>query len=213
MLKPVVPASPSMKMRALMPLPYHGGATVLGGPEFEVNRFNFSGNTQMSDTAAPAPPPLVLNIQYTKDLSFEVPNAPAIYTILRSAPSVNINLDVQVRRIQEDQTVFEVTLAARAEATMPAAKTNGSTEEKPTVVFIADLAYAGIFTLNGVPENQQEPILLVECPRLLFPFARNILADVTRDGGFPPVMLGPIDFVGLWQSRRAQAAAAVAANA
>jgi preprotein translocase subunit SecB len=169
----------------------------------------------MSDTAQ-APQPLVLNIQYTKDLSFEVPNAPAIYTVLRSAPNVNINLDVQVRRIQEGETVFEVTLAARAEATIPpAAKANGSVEEKPTVVFIADLAYAGIFTLTGIPENQMEPILLVECPRLLFPFARNILADVTRDGGFPPVMLGPIDFVGLWQSRRAAQAQATpeAANA
>lgn len=162
----------------------------------------------MSEAATPAQPPLVLNIQYTKDLSFEVPNAPAIYTILRSAPAVSINLDVQVRRIQEDQTVFEVTLAARAEATMPPANTNGGTEEKPTIVFIADIAYAGIFTLTGVPEDQQEPVLLVECPRLLFPFARNILADVTRDGGFPPVMLGPIDFVGLWHARRAQAAAA-----
>jgi preprotein translocase subunit SecB len=163
----------------------------------------------MSETAAQPQPPLVLNIQYTKDLSFEVPNAPGIYTVLRAAPAVSINLDVQVRRIQEDQSVFEVTLAARAEATMPpVGKGNGATEEKPMVVFIADLAYAGIFTLNNVPENQQEPILLVECPRLLFPFARNILADVTRDGGFPPVMLGPIDFVGLWQSRRAQAASA-----
>ena len=163
----------------------------------------------MSDTAH-APQPLVLNIQYTKDLSFEVPNAPAIYTVLRSAPQGSINLDVQVRRIQDDQPVFEVTLAARAEATLPPAAANGATEEKPMVVFIAALSYAGIFTLNGVPENQVEPILLVECPRLLFPFARNILADVTRDGGFPPVMLGPIDFVGLWQSRRAQLAPTVA---
>ena len=163
----------------------------------------------MSETT-PAQPPLVLNIQYTKDLSFEVPNAPAIYSVLRAAPQVNINLDVQVRKIQEDAQVFEVTLAARAEATMPPANTNGSADEKPMVVFIADLAYSGIFTLNGVPENQQEPILLVECPRLLFPFARNILADVTRDGGFPPVMLGPIDFVGLWQARRAQMAPTVA---
>ena len=160
--------------------------------------------------AAPAQPPLVLNIQYTKDLSFEVPNAPTIYTVLRSAPQVNINLDVQVRRIQEDQMVFEVTLATRAEATMPAAASTGNGEEKPTIVFIADLSYAGIFTLTGIPENQQEPVLLVECPRLLFPFARNILADVTRDGGFPPVMLGPVDFVGLWQTRRAQQAAPVA---
>jgi preprotein translocase subunit SecB len=153
--------------------------------------------------AAPAVAPLVLNIQYTKDLSFEVPNAPTIYTVLRAAPLVNINLDVQVRKLEEDQTIFEVTLAARAEATMPPAE-GAKADEKPMVVFIADIAYAGIFTLNGIPENQQEPILLVECPRLLFPFARNILADVTRDGGFPPVMLGPIDFVGLWQARAAQ---------
>ena len=165
----------------------------------------------MSDASQPVQPPLVLNIQYTKDLSFEVPNAPAIYTILRTPPAVAISLDVQVRRIQEDQTVFEVTLAIRAEGTMPqAGKVNGEAEEKASVVFIADLAYAGIFTLNGIPDNQQEPILLVECPRLLFPFARNILADITRDGGFPPVMVGPIDFVGLWQSRRAQVAAPVA---
>jgi len=167
----------------------------------------------MSETAAPAPQPLVLNIQYTKDLSFEVPNAPGIYTVLRAAPSVNINLDVQVRKIQEDQTVFEVTLAVRAEGSTTPKANGAAVEEKPTVVFIADLAYSGVFTLNGIPENQQEPILLVECPRLLFPFARNILADVTRDGGFPPVLLGPIDFVGLWQSRRAQAAAAMPAPA
>lgn len=157
--------------------------------------------------------PLTLNIQYTKDLSFEVPNAPAIYTILREAPSVNINLDVQVRRLEENENVFEVTLATRAEATAPTAQEgegaagNGAAEAqdgKTTTVFICELAYAGIFTLAGVPENQLEPVLLVECPRLLFPFARNILADVTRDGGFPPVMLGPIDFVSLWQQRRTQ---------
>jgi preprotein translocase subunit SecB len=166
----------------------------------------------MSETAPPAQPPLALNIQYTKDLSFEVPNAPAIYTQLRAAPAVNINLDVQVKRLQEDQSVFEVALAIRAEGTVvPLA--NGATEEKPVVVFIADLVYAGVFTLHEIPENQQEPVLLVECPRLLFPFARNILADVTRDGSFPPVLLGPIDFVGLWHSRRGQAAAAANAPA
>jgi preprotein translocase subunit SecB len=71
----------------------------------------------------------------------------------------------------------------------------------PTV-FVAELAYAGVFTLNNLPDNAIEPVLLVECPRILFPFARNILADITRDGGFPPVLLQPIDFVALWQSRR-----------
>ncbi len=70
----------------------------------------------------------------------------------------------------------------------------------PPTVFVAELTYAGVFTLSGLPDNAIEPVLLVECPRILFPFARNILSDVTRDGGFPPVLLQPIDFVALWQA-------------
>ncbi len=154
--------------------------------------------------AAPPVPPLVVNIQYVKDLSFEVPGAPAIYTALKAPPRVDINLDVQARRVQEGQNIFEVTLAIRAEAT-DAAPANGNSG---TRVFLAEMAYGGIFTLTGIPDNAIEPVLLVECPRVLFPFARNILADITRDGGFPPVLLQPIDFVALWQSRRAQAEAA-----
>ena len=153
-------------------------------------------------------PPLAVNLQYVKDLSFEVPGAPHIYTTLRSAPRVDINLDVQVRRLQEGQNTFEVTLSIRAEAREAQANGTGDAGAEGAVrVFLAELAYAGIFTLTNVPDNAVEPVLLVECPRLLFPFARAILADVTRDGGFPPVMLQPIDFVALWQSRRAQAAA------
>jgi preprotein translocase subunit SecB len=174
-------------------------------------------------------PPLVVNIQYVKDMSFEVPNAPAIYTQLRAQPQVNINLDVNARRIQENQHVYEVTLMIRAEARevapgQPAAGQpnvaqsgngqggNGQADGAQTAagaptVFVAELAYAGVFTLNNLPENAIEPVLLVECPRILFPFARNILADVTRDGGFPPVLLQPIDFVALWQSRRQPAEA------
>lgn len=163
----------------------------------------------MSEQDAGLPPqPLILNVQYTKDLSFEVPGAPGVFTQLRTQPHVSLNLDVQVRNIDEENNIFEVTLAIRAEGTTEPPKSAGGTIEKPPIVFIADLAYAGVFTLNGIPENQQEPVLLVECPRLLFPFARNILADVTRDGGFPPVLLGPIDFVGLWQQRREDAASA-----
>ena len=156
--------------------------------------------------AKPAAPPLVINIQYIKDLSFEVPGAPGVYTTLRAAPRVDINLDVQGRRVQEGQNVFEVTLAIRAEATE--ATTNGGTAGPR--VFLAELSYSGVFTLNNVPENTVEPVLLVECPRILFPYARNILSDVTRDGGFPPVLLQPIDFLALWQSRRQQAQAAAA---
>ena len=155
-------------------------------------------------------PPLVVNIQFVKDLSFEVPGAPDIYTSLRSPPQVQLNLDVQARALQEGGNVYEVTLMIRAEATEGqgapgtgngAAGPNG--EGRP--VFIVELSYSGIFTLNNLPPDTIEPVLLVECPRLLFPFARNVLADVTREGGFQPVLLQPIDFVSLWQSRRAAA--------
>jgi preprotein translocase subunit SecB len=164
----------------------------------------------MSDTdsspqpAAQQQQPLVVNIQYVKDLSFEVPGAPAIYTQLRAQPQVNINLDVQARRLRDDQGVYEVALVIKAEAHEPAAAPNGQAPAAGAVVFVAELTYAGVFTLTGLPDNAIEPVLLVECPRILFPFARNILSDVTRDGGFPPVLLQPIDFVALWQARRAQ---------
>ena len=156
----------------------------------------------MSDTpvanGAQQAPPLVVNIQYIKDLSFEVPGAPAVFTTLRTAPRVDINLDVQARRVTDGQDVFEVTLQIRAEAHDPNAPAGESR------VFLAELSYAGVFTLSGLPAETVEPVLLVECPRILFPFARNILADVTRDGGFPPVLVQPIDFQALWQSRRGQ---------
>jgi preprotein translocase subunit SecB len=142
-----------------------------------------------------------MNLQYTRDLSFEVPGAPEIFVSLREQPRVDIALDVQARAVQGQSNVYEVSLQVRADA-----------KAGETACFIAELAYCGVFTVN-VPQEHLEPVLLVECPRLLFPFARNILADVTRDGGFPPVMLAPIDFVALWQSRRQAAAAPVAGNA
>jgi len=149
---------------------------------------------QQGDQAAQMP--LVLNIQFTKDLSFEVPGAPGIFATLREQPRIDLALDVQARPIQEGENVFEVSLIIRADAKAG----------QDTQCFIAELTYCGIFTVN-VPQEHLEPVLLVECPRLLFPFARNILADVTREGGFPPVLLNPIDFVQLWQSRRQQPAA------
>jgi len=148
----------------------------------------------------------VVNIQYVKDLSFEVPGAPQIFSQLRAQPQVNINLDVQARRVQEGQHVYEVSLLIRAEAhEASAGQGNGQGQAAaPNVVFVAELTYSGVFTLSGLPDNAVEPVLLVECPRILFPFARNLLAEVTREGGFPPVLLQPIDFVALWQARRAQ---------
>ncbi len=146
-----------------------------------------------SDAAAP-PPGMAINIQYVKDLSFEVPGAPDIYTQVRQAPQVQVNLDVNARRVADN--AFEVVLSIRAEAKV---------EDK--TCFIVELDYAGVFTLTSVPQEMVEPVLLVEAPRMLFPFARSIVSDVTRESGFPAVLLQPIDFLALWQSRRGQAAA------
>ena len=154
--------------------------------------------------------PLTINIQYVKDLSFEVPGAPGIFTQPQGQPQINLNLDVQARRLDPNQHIYEVVLAIKAEAQPTAAPVANGQAAPPLPtgpVFIAELSYAGVFTLAGVPDNAIEPVLLVECPRLLFPFARNILADVTREGGFPPVLLQPLDFVALWQSRRGPGAA------
>ena len=139
-----------------------------------------------------APSPITLNLQYTKDLSFEVPGAPQIFINLREAPKVDIALDVQARRLQEGQENFEVTLQIRCEAKI-------GTE---TPAFIAELVYCGIFTLNGIAPEMMEPVLLVECPRLLFPFAREIVATATRNGGFPPLLIDPMDFGALYASQR-----------
>ena len=107
-------------------------------------------------------PPLMVNVQYIKDLSFEVPNAPEIYATLRSQPAVQINLDVQARTLQEGGNVYEVVLSVKAEARE--AVQNGSGEGR--AVFVAELHYAGVFTLNNVPPEAVEPLLLIECPRL-----------------------------------------------
>jgi len=166
----------------------------------------------MSDTASPNQPPalpLTMNLQYTKDLSFEVPAGAEIFASLRANPNIAVNIDVQANRLQQEQQVFEIVLAIRAEATEPP-QTEGAAGR---TVFIAELAYAAIVTLANAPEQMVEPILLVEVPRLIFPYARNIISEVTRDGGFPPVVLQPIDFVSLWQAKRASNAAQVSTQA
>jgi len=140
------------------------------------------------DAAAAEGPAISINAQYTKDLSFEVPNAPMVFGEMQTKqPDININIDVSARQLTED--AFEVELAITSNC-------NVGTETG----FILELVYAGTFTLN-VPDEHRQPILMIECPRLLFPFARNIIAEVTRDGGFPPVMLGTVDFVSMYQQQ------------
>ena len=149
------------------------------------------------------PPPLLLNTQYVKDLSFRVPGAPAIYAALPERPHILLALDVLVRPIPEaqQQAVFEVTLTVKCEALVAAPV---EAQAPPAIAYQIELGYAGIFTLDNVPQNALEPVLLAECPRLLFPFARRLLADVTREAGFPPALLQPIDFIAFWHAKRQQ---------
>ncbi|PIW26032.1 MAG: protein-export chaperone SecB [Rhodospirillales bacterium CG15_BIG_FIL_POST_REV_8_21_14_020_66_15] len=129
--------------------------------------------------------PLMIHGQYIKDFSFEVPGAPQIFLDSpKGQPDINLNLDVQVEGLAED--VFETVLDLRAESRIAG-----------QVTYIVELKYAGLFTLR-VPEQHRASLLFVECPRLMFPFARAILADVTRDGGFQPLVLNPIDFAALY---------------
>ncbi|MBM3597385.1 MAG: protein-export chaperone SecB [Alphaproteobacteria bacterium] len=137
-------------------------------------------------------PPLTVNAQYVKDFSFENPNAPNSLT-LRQAPQIAVNVDVKARPIAE--SAYEVLLVIGAEA-----------KHESQVAFVVELTYGGVFTLSGIPEEHIRPILLIECPRLLFPFARAILSEATRDGGFPPLSLQPIDFAQLYRQQLQQQA-------
>ncbi|HYD29571.1 MAG TPA: protein-export chaperone SecB [Azospirillaceae bacterium] len=153
----------------------------------------------MSDTTADQPSnangegqsrfnSLPINVlgQYVKDLSFENPNAPEVLLPGQPAPKVGVDVNVGAQPVAEN--VYEVTLVTRVEAKIG---------EK--VAFLVELTYAGLFGLQGLPQEHHRPVLLIEGPRLLFPFARNIIGDVTRDGGFPPLLINPIDFADLYR--------------
>jgi preprotein translocase subunit SecB len=134
-------------------------------------------------------PSIRILAQYLKDLSFESPNAPM--TLQQGQPEIGISVNVNARNLTP--TDFEVELHLDAKAT---------SEEK--VVFAAELLYAGTFRMENFPAQMLHPAVLIECPRLLFPFARQILSDATRNGGFPPLMLDPIDFAVMYQRRMQQ---------
>lgn len=134
-----------------------------------------------------APPSLRVLAQYLKDHSFESPRAPASFRDM-GQPGIDVSVDVNARGIASGQ--FEVELAVSARARRG---------DEP--VFVVETTYAGVFELLNVPADQLEPIMLVECPRLLFPFIRQIIADTTIAGNFPPIMLDPIDFFAIYQQR------------
>lgn len=145
-------------------------------------------DTQTPPNAAPEgqnPPSLTVLAQYLKDLSFENPRAPGVYQS-NAQPKIDVNVDVQGRALNTNQYEVELSVSARA---------NRENEE---AMFVVEASYAGVFEITGVPREQLEMVMLVECPRLLFPFMRQIVADATRNGNFPPLMLEPIDFMGIY---------------
>ncbi|EUC00994.1 Protein-export protein secB [Rhizobium sp. CF080] len=136
-------------------------------------------------------PSLNILAQYTKDLSFENPGAPRSLQSRDKAPAININVNVNANPLSEAD--FDVILTLNAEA-----------KDGDKVVFAAELVYGGVFRITGFPQEHMLPLLFIECPRLLFPFARQIIADVTRNGGFPPLMIDPIDFAQMFTQRMAE---------
>ncbi|WP_454918663.1 protein-export chaperone SecB [Xanthobacter sediminis] len=138
-------------------------------------------------TQNPAPSLNVL-AQYTKDFSFENPNAPRSLAAPPSQPDVNIQIQVNAKPGGNGD--FEVELKIEG-----GAKVGGET------LFAFELTYAGVFRVLGIPEQSLQPVVLIECPRILFPFARQIIADAVRNGGFPPLMIDPVDFAALYQQR------------
>jgi preprotein translocase subunit SecB len=156
---------------------------------------NATGNgpaTPEAGAAAQTGQQLFINAQYIKDLSFENPRAPQSLRQQATQPVVDINVDVKAQGIGQD--AYEVTLSINA-----GAKVQGET------LFLVELSYGAIVAVRNVPQELLTPALLVETPRLMFPFARNIIADTTRDGGFPPLMINPIDFAELLRRKTATA--------
>ncbi|WP_316355047.1 protein-export chaperone SecB [Candidatus Trichorickettsia mobilis] len=136
-----------------------------------------------------AMPHIAINAQYIKDLSFENPAAPGSLASLPRNPNIDLSLDLHITRLPEDN-FFEVELSIEAKA-----------HNDDHTLFIVDLKYAGIFNIINIPDEQLQAVLAIHCPAMIFPFARKIVADVTQDGGFQPLMIDPIDFGALYHKK------------
>jgi len=135
-------------------------------------------------------PQLNVLAQYIKDFSFENPNAPRSLQPSQTQPAISIQINVNATPIEKD---FEVDL-----------KIEGKAEVGSTLLFAFDLTFGGVFRIQNVPQDQIHPVLMIECPRLLFPFAREIIATGVRNGGFPPLYIDPVDFVGMYRQKMAE---------
>ncbi|MFL6946947.1 MAG: protein-export chaperone SecB [Xanthobacteraceae bacterium] len=141
--------------------------------------------------AQPAPAQLNVLAQYIKDLSFENPNAPKSLQPAQQQPSINIQINVSAKPLTETDVEVELKIEGKAEST-------GS------ILFQFELIYGGVFRLQNIPQQDLHPIMMIECPRLLFPFAREIISSAVMNSGFPPLRIDPVDFVGLYRQRMAQ---------
>jgi len=142
---------------------------------------------------APAPnqqPQISVVAQYIKDFSFENPNAPQSMSV-GTQPQISIQINVAAKPLANND--FEVSL-----------KLDGKADLNDSVLFRFELEFAGVFRLQNIPPESLNAMVLIECPRLLFPFAREIIATTVRNGGFPPLLLDPVDFVGLYRQRMAE---------
>jgi preprotein translocase subunit SecB len=137
------------------------------------------------------PPQLNVLAQYIKDFSFENPNAPSSLTPSQQQPSINIQINVNARPLADSDIEVEL-------------KLEGKAETGQNVLFGFDLTYAAVFRIQNVPQENVHPVVMIECPRLLFPFAREIIATAVRNGGFPPLLIDPVDFVALYRQKMAQ---------
>jgi preprotein translocase subunit SecB len=149
-----------------------------------------AGLPETEDAALQGPGIRIL-AQFVRDLSFESPRAPESLRGGVAQPQIDLGVEMNARG--RDDGFFEVDLKLSGKATR---------EDGP--VFVVELLYGGVFQITGVSAEDIEPVLLIECPRYMFPFARRIIADVTSDGGFPPFLLDPIDFAGVYAARKAQ---------
>jgi len=161
-----------------------------------------SGDTASPDTTAAAQgaetqPSLSIVTQYVKDFSFENPNAPQSLSPENGQPSVELGVNVQARAGEENMYEVELRIGAKA-------------AHGDQIAFVIELVYGGLFQLQNFPPEAMEKICMIECPRLIFPYARRIVSDATRDGGFSPLQLDPMDFTTLYVNHKAQAAAAQA---
>lgn len=146
---------------------------------------------QQAPAATQALPSLNVLGQYVKDFSFENPNAPQSLAPSQEQPQLSVQINVGVA--QPAATDYEVTL-----------KLEGKAESQGQVLFVFDLTFCGMFRIQNIPQEHVQPMVMIECPRLLFPFAREIVATAVRNGGYAPFLLDPVDFVSLYHQRLAQ---------